>query len=259
LTAGEALATAGIEAREARLLLAEAAGLAQSVVLAFPETPLREAAERAFFQFIERRKRREPVAYILGRKEFYGLELAVGPAVLVPRPETELLVELAVAMRPASVLDLGSGSGAVALAIKHQLPGSRVLGIDASDAALRVSRDNARRLGLEVEFRCGNWLDGIEGPFDMIVANPPYVAEGDPHLAELMFEPQSALVSGQDGMDAIREIVGEAPRRLAPGGWLMLEHGSGQDGAVRSLMHQLDDVRSWQDLAGIARVTGGKR
>jgi release factor glutamine methyltransferase len=259
LTVGEALAGAGIDAREARLLLCEASGLSSSAVLAFPErTITREAAYR-FEAFARRRARGEPVAYILGRREFYGLELAVGPGVLIPRPETELLVELAVERKPALVLDLGTGSGAIALAIKQQLPDARVVGLDSSDAALDVARSNGRKLSLDVDFKKGHWLAGIQDRFDLIVANPPYVAEDDPHLADLAYEPRGALVSGADGMDAIREIVRDAPRCLAAGGWLLLEHGQGQDEGVRGVMQDFSEVQSWPDLAGIPRVTGGKR
>jgi len=202
------------------------------------------------------------VAYILGRREFYSLELSVNPAVLIPRPETELLVDLALERRPASVLDLGTGSGAVALAIKRHLPGARVVAVDSSAAALAVARRNAVKLNLEVEFRHGRWFEPVAGErFDLVVSNPPYVAEGDPHLPDLRHEPAVALVSGPDGLDAIREITSAAGLFLAPGGWILLEHGAGQELAVRSLLEQvgLDSVRTWPDLAGIGRVTGGRR
>jgi release factor glutamine methyltransferase len=259
LTVGEALAAAGIDAREARLLLSAATGFSASTVIGFPEKPVPQSAQAVFEDFLKRRKHHEPVAYILGRKEFYGLELAVTPAVLIPRPETELLVELALQRKPASVLDLGTGSGAVALAIKKHLPQARVVAVDASDAALGVARSNAAALSLRVKFLKGDWMAGIEERFETIVANPPYVAEGDPHLAGLGFEPRAALVSGADGMDTIRDIVRQAPRCLAAGGWLLLEHGLGQDGPVRASMSDFSEVQSWPDLAGIHRVTGGKR
>lgn len=252
----EALASAGIDPREARLLLAEAMAVAEATLIGFPERQVPDPA--SFRRLVERRRRGEPIAYILGRKEFFGLELRVGPAVLIPRPETELLVELALERRPASVLDLGTGSGAIAVAIKSNLPATRVVAIDASNAALDLARLNAGRHGLAVEFRAGHWLDDVDEKFAAIVANPPYIPERDPHLADLGFEPRQALVSGADGMEALREIVREAPRCLVPGGWLLLEHGAGQDEAVRSLMSGFADVQSWPDLAGIARVTGGK-
>jgi len=202
------------------------------------------------------------VAYILGRREFYGLELSVNPAVLIPRPETELLVDLALERRPAAVLDLGTGSGAVALAIKRHLPGARVVAVEASAAALAVARRNAVKLNLEVEFRHGRWFDPLPGErFELVVSNPPYVAEGDPHLPGLRHEPEAALVAGPEGLDAIREITSAAGSFLRPGGWLLLEHGAGQDAAVRSLLAQagLESVRTWPDLAGIGRVSGGTR
>jgi release factor glutamine methyltransferase len=244
---------------DARLLLAEASGFSQASLLAFPERQLPPEAEARFHDFAERRRKGEPVAYIVGRKEFYSLDLAVNPAVLIPRPETELLVELALEKKPSSVVDLGTGSGAIALAIKKHLPAAKVTAVEASAAALAVAQRNAVKHGLEVEFVHGQWLDSL-GRFDLIVANPPYVAAGDPHLADLRFEPQSALVSGVDGLDAIRQICNAARGHLNAGGWLLLEHGAGQDGAVRQLLERggLESVTTWPDLAGIPRVSGGK-
>jgi release factor glutamine methyltransferase len=259
LTVQQALASSGIDPREARLLLAAATGFSEASVLAFPE---REIAFPVFEEFrtsVERRKSEEPIAYILGRKEFYGLELAVNPAVLIPRPETELLVEVALQKKPSTVLDLGTGSGAIALALRKQLS-ARVTAVEASAAALAVAQRNAVKHGLEVEFLHGPWFRPVAGRrFDLVLSNPPYVAEGDPHLEALRFEPRSALVAGADGLDAIREIVREAPAHLAAGGWLLLEHGSGQDEAVRALLAGWNEVRTWPDLAGIPRVTGGRR
>lgn len=180
---------------------------------------------------------------------------------LIPRPETELLVDLALERRPASILDLGTGSGAIALALKYQMRNSRVVAVDADLSALLVARRNASKHGLEVDFRHGRWFDPVAGErFDLVVANPPYVAEGDPHLADLRYEPRGALVSGSDGLAAIREIVPAVGAFLHPGGWLLLEHGMGQDGAVRTMMAAagLESVTTWPDLAGIARVSGGK-
>jgi release factor glutamine methyltransferase len=210
----------------------------------------------------ERRKAGEPIAYIVGHKEFYGLDLAVNPAVLIPRPETELLVELALQQSFGAVLDLGTGSGAVALAIRKHRPSARVVAVEASAAALAVARRNAVKHGLDVEFRHGDWLEPVQGErFDLIVANPPYVAEADPHLADLAFEPRSALVSGPDGLDALSEICRGAVGALKPGGRLLLEHGMGQDAAVRALLGEagLESVQAWPDLAGIPRVTGATR
>jgi release factor glutamine methyltransferase len=261
LTVQEALSASGIDAREARLLLAEASGFSEASVLAYPERKLPAQIERTFFQSVARRKRGEPIAYIVGHKEFHGLDLIVNPAVLIPRPETELLVDLALQREFSSVVDLGTGSGAIALAIKRQRPQARVVAVEASAAALVVAQRNAVKHGLEIEFRHGRWLEPLAGErFHLIVANPPYVAEGDPHLGDLGFEPRGALVSGPDGLDAIREIAREAPRYLAPGGWLLVEHGMGQDATVGALLSQagLEELDSCPDLARIPRVAGGK-
>jgi release factor glutamine methyltransferase len=252
-----------LHAREARLLLAAATGFSEASVLAHPERELPAEAEARFRDFAARRARGEPIAYILGEKEFHGLPLAVTPAVLIPRPETELLVELALGEPFGAALDLGTGSGAVALALKRARPHSRVIGVERSVAALAVAQRNAVRLGLEVELRHGLWFTPVAGErFDLVVSNPPYVSEGDPHLAEgdVRFEPRSALVAGRDGLAAIREILREAPAHLSPGARLLLEHGMGQDAAVRNLLGEagLEDVHSWPDLAGIARVSGGR-
>ena len=257
----EALKASGIDPREARLLMAEATGFSQASVLAFQEKEIQQDAQERFRQFVEKRKAGEPLAYVVGHKEFYDLDLIVNPAVLIPRPETELLVEWALQRGFSKVLDLGTGTGAVALALKKQEPGSRVFAVEASAAALVVAKRNATKHALEVEFRHGRWFEPFAGErFDLIVGNPPYVAEGDPHLADLRFEPPSALVSGRDGLEAIREIVRDAPAYLARGGSLLLEHGMGQDGAVRRLMEQagLEEVETRPDLAGIPRVTAGK-
>lgn len=257
-----AQALAALEAREARLLLAAATGYSEASVLAHPERELPAEAEAKFRDYAARRARGEPIAYILGVKEFYGLPLAVNPAVLIPRPETELLVELALGLAPASVLDLGTGSGAIALALKRHQPAARVVAVERSAAALAVAQRNALRLGLEVEFRHGLWYEPVAGErFDAVVSNPPYVSEDDPHLAEgdVRFEPRSALAAGPDGLASIREIAGGAAAHLRPGGHLLLEHGLGQEAEVRKLLREagLEDVRSWPDLAGIARVSGG--
>jgi release factor glutamine methyltransferase len=251
-----------LEPREARLLLAQATGFSEASVLAHPERELPAEAEARFRDLAARRKHGEPIAYLLGEKEFYGLPLAVNPAVLIPRPETELLVELALARKPASVLDLGTGSGAIALALKRHLPAARVVAVERSAAALAVAQRNALKLGLEVEFRHGLWFEPVAGEcFDVVVSNPPYVAMGDPHLdaGDLRFEPRSALVAGADGLESIRAIVRGAPGHLNPGGRLLLEHGLGQDAEVRRLLREagLEDIATWPDLAGIARVSGG--
>jgi release factor glutamine methyltransferase len=262
LTVEEALRASGIDAREARILLAAASGFSAASVVAFPESTLPPEIEACARELFSRRRRGEPVAYILGRKEFYGLELAVNPAVLIPRPETELLVELALEREFSTLLDLGTGSGAIALALKKARPRTRVVAVEASAAALVVARRNAVRHALDIDFRHGRWLEPVAGErFALILSNPPYVAAGDPHLADLGYEPREALVAGADGLDAIREIVRAAPAHLARGGCLLLEHGMGQERAVRDMLCAagLEDVQSWPDLAGIPRVSGGKR
>ena len=260
MTVADALRSA-IDAREARLLLAAASGFSEASVIAYPERTLSEESEARFRGFVCRREKGEPVAYILGHKEFYGLDLMVNPAVLIPRPETELVVELSLQHDFSCVLDLGTGSGAIALALKQHRPRTHVAAVEASAAALAVAKRNALRLGLEIELLHGQWLVPVASRrFDLIVSNPPYVAEGDPHLRELGHEPASALLAGSDGLAAIREIARAAPSHLNPGGRLLIEHGMGQEDAVRRLLAQagLEEVATWPDLAGIPRVTGGK-
>jgi release factor glutamine methyltransferase len=263
----ETLVSSGLPAAEARLLLAHATGWPRTTLIANPERELPQSAARDFEAVAERRRAGEPVAYLLGEREFYGLALKVGPAVLIPRPETELLVDLALErIAPGNalrVLDLGTGSGAVALAIKRERPHATVCAVEASAAALDVARANAQRHGLAIEFMHGRWFGPLGARrFELIVGNPPYVAQDDPHLAEgdLRFEPREALVSGPDGLEAIREITSGSPAHLESGGWLLIEHGMGQDAAVRALLAQagLDSARSWPDLADIPRVTGAR-
>ena len=257
----EALAAAAIDVREARLLLAEVAGAPVARIAASPDEDVPFEVEDAFLALAARRRSGEPVAYLLGRKEFYGLDLIVSPQVLVPRPETELLVDLALERRPASVLDLGTGSGAIALAIKRHRPGCRVLATDVSAPALDVAKRNAVRLGLDIEFREGALYAPLGGErFSLVVSNPPYVAEGDPHLPALRFEPRGALVGGLDGLEVIRALVAGAQAHLLPGGELLIEHGRGQEDPVCAMLNAAGfrDVRSWPDLAGIARVSGGR-
>ena len=256
----QAISTSGIDAREARLLLAEVAGFSQASLAASPDEEVPFEVENAFAVLIQRRIKGEPVAYIIGRKEFYGLELSVNPSVLIPRPETELLVDLALARKPSSMLDLGTGSGAIALAVKFNRPGTRVVAVDSDLSALLIAKRNAAKLDLDIEFRHGRWFEPVAGErVELIVSNPPYVASGDPHLPDLAFEPRGALVAGPEGLDALREIVTAAGAFLLPGGQLLLEHGLGQDTAVRGLLAEvgLESIRTWPDLAGIARVSGG--
>ena len=223
---------------------------------------LSPAQEAAWQDALQRRLQGEPVAYITGRKDFFGLTLAVDARVLDPRPDTEILVEWALELLPsgqtARALDLGTGSGAVALALQHQRPAAQVTAVDASAAALAVAGANAQRLNLPVQCLLSHWMDDVPGPFDLIVSNPPYVAEGDPHLAALTHEPLSALTSGADGLDDIRQIIAQAPSRLAPGGWLLLEHGWDQAAPVQALLRSagFEEVQSRRDLDGIERCTG---
>ncbi|HEV8095696.1 MAG TPA: peptide chain release factor N(5)-glutamine methyltransferase [Burkholderiales bacterium] len=261
------LADAAIEPREARLLLAEACGFSEASVLANGERELPAEIEARFAEMAARRRAGEPVAYIVGRREFYGLPLSVGPPVLIPRPETELLVELALERIPpatkASVLDLGTGCGAIALAIKRHRPRVRMVAVEASAAALAYANRNAAKLGLEIELRHGRWFEPVRGErFDVVASNPPYVALEDPHLGEgdVRFEPREALVAGADGLDEIRQITRDAAAFLKAGGWLLLEHGQGQHEPVQTLLRAagFEGVTSWPDLAGIARATGGK-
>jgi release factor glutamine methyltransferase len=261
VTVSEAIAASKIDPREARLLLAEVCGFSQASLAASPEQEIPFDVENAFLELIEKRKAGMPVAYLLGRQEFYGLDLGVNPSVLIPRPETELLVDLALERSPASVLDLGTGSGAIALALKFHMRKALVVAVDADLASLNTARRNAAKLNLEVDFRHGRWFAPVAGErFDLIVSNPPYVAAGDPHLPALRYEPQGALVGGADGLDCIRDILKGAAARLRPAGWLLIEHGQGQDSAVRDLFRGagLESAQTWPDLAGIPRVTGGK-
>jgi len=260
-------AAAGIERLDAQLLLLHALARPatdRAWLLAHDDEEMRPQAVQAFQSCCERRAAGEPLAYIVGSKEFFGLELHVDARVLVPRPDTETVVEwslevIADSTKPR-VVDLGTGSGAIALAIAHRRHDAQVEGVDASADALAVASENARRLSLPVRFMQGHWLAGCRGPYDLIVSNPPYVAEGDEHLPALRHEPMQALVAGADGLDDIRSIVVQAPRCLAPNGWLLLEHGWDQAAAVRELLLAAGfaAVVSRRDLAGIERCTGGR-
>jgi release factor glutamine methyltransferase len=214
---------------------------------------------------MQRRISGEPVAYITGFKAFFGLNLQVDARVLDPRPDTETLVEWALEQLPTEttqrVLDLGTGSGAVALALQHHRPQNQITAVDASADALAVAQANAHRLQLPVHFIHSDWMAAVPGRFEMIVSNPPYVVDGDPHLSALTHEPLQALTSGPDGLDDIRQIIAQAPSRLVPGGWLLLEHGWDQAKAVQTLLDQagFEQVQSRQDLAGVDRCTGGRK
>ncbi len=222
-----------------------------------------EVAAARFASLATRRAQGEPVAYLIGEKEFYGRSFAVSPAVLVPRPETELLVELALArLRPLPaprVLDLGTGSGCIAVTLALECPAASLLAVERSADALAVARANAQRLGARVEFALGDWYENVGGGFDAIVANPPYVAAADPHLQALQQEPQHALVAGGDGLADLRRIVAGAPAHLHPGGWLAVEHGHDQAAGVRRLfaLAGFVAIETHRDLAGVERVCAG--
>lgn len=245
------------------LLLAELLRTNRAGVMTHPERILDDAEIRTLDVWSSRRRGGEPMAYILGRKEFWGLALRVNPTVLIPRPETEVLVECAleVASGGQRVLDLGTGSGAVAIALARELEGAVVTASDVSQAALRLAAANAAAHGARVTWVASNWFENITGSFDAIVSNPPYVAQEDEHLGSLRAEPRTALVSGAEGLDAIRYIVPIARRYLADGGWLVVEHGQDQGEAVRSLMRcsGYGEVATRRDLAGLERVTRGQR
>ncbi len=256
-------------------LLRDVAGLSHAALLAHPETPLAAETLQRLETRAERLRAGEPLAYVLGWREFFGLRFAVSPAVLVPRPETELLVDFALDRiapeRGAAVLDLGTGSGAIAVAVAHARPHAEVWAVDASAEALAVAARNAQallpadRAGGAPRLFLGDWYAALpaDAPrFDLILSNPPYVAQADPHLEALAHEPRLALVGSRasaDGLADIRRIVAEAPAHLAPGGWLAIEHGYDQAEAVRALLRDagLAEARSLPDLAGIARVTAG--
>lgn len=255
---------------DAQLLVLHALGRGaqeRAWLLAHDTDAFPEAAHATLQTAALRRAAGEPLAYITGHKEFFGLELQVDARVLVPRPDTETLVEWALEVlspaatptHPARVVDLGTGSGAIALALKHTLPDLQVCAVDFSTDALAVAQTNALRLNLQVQFTQGSWLDGLQGQhFDLIVSNPPYIASADHHLAALKHEPLQALASGADGLDDIRSIIRQAVKHLAPGGWLLLEHGYDQAGAVRALLADagLLLAQSRRDLAGIERCSG---
>lgn len=255
-----------LDAFETRILLAHALKLTRVQLITQSERELSAEDAQRLQTLFERRARGEPVAYLLGEREFYGLDLRVTPDVLIPRPETELLVELALERAPEGgrVLDMGTGSGAIAIALAHSRPDLSVSALDASQAALEVARDNAGRHGVGISFHLSDWYGALGSQcFDLIVSNPPYIAAGDSHLVQgdLRFEPVDALTDHGDGLAAIRAIVAGAPAYLAAGGWLLLEHGYDQAAAVRQLLAEAgwSEVQSWTDLAGIERVSGGRR
>lgn len=270
LSVREALATArasGVDGLDAQLLLASCLDRPRSWLIAHDDTLLTPLQAERYGAWLARRAAGEPLAYLFGEKEFHGLRLQVDPRVLVPRPDTETLVDWALellALRADSaprVIDLGTGSGAIALALKQAAPHADVTALDASEDALAVARANATRLALDLRLRCGNWWSAVPGErFDIAVSNPPYIALGDPHLAALNHEPALALASGADGLDALRRIIELAPAHLRSGGWLLLEHGHDQGEAARALLlqHGFAQLEARHDLAGHWRCTGAQ-
>jgi len=268
-TIGQALAQArdaGLARLDAQLLLGHVCGLSRTGLLTNDDQVLPAAQLARWQQLLARRLAGEPVAYLTGRHEFHGLTLHITSDVLDPRPDTETLVDwglelLARLGRPARVLDLGTGSGAIALAIKHRCPSAQVSAVDFSAAALAVARANGARLNLDVDWQPGNWFENLAGQrFDLILSNPPYIAEDDPHMPALRHEPRQALVSGADGLDDIRSLVRQAPQHLVAGGWLLLEHGHDQGVAVQDLLRSTGyrEVDRRLDLADHVRCSGGQ-
>lgn len=257
--------------QEAQILLSHSSGLTHAQIIANPDHSLSEKSTADFTGLIDRRVNGEPIAYLCGAREFWSLKLTVSKDVLIPRPETELLVErtlIRMALWESPVVaDLGTGSGAVALALAKESPPTRIIATDRSDAALGIARQNSQQLGINnVEFYCGRWFDALgrklKSRINIIASNPPYVMEGDPHLlqGDLPWEPRQALISGRDGLAAFRTIISEAPRWLTPSGWLLLEHGPAQQDHVRVLMEEAGflEIMGHSDLAGLPRVTEGQ-
>lgn len=263
-----AAARAKLPAHEARLLLGNVLERPAAWLIAHDDEVLDEDALIAFASLVARRAGGEPVAYLLGQREFFGREFTVSPAVLIPRPETELLLEVALATKvgtgdPPRILDLGTGSGCIAVTLALEIPRAKVTAVDVSAAALEVARINADRHGVAPSLWQSDWFDALgDDCFDLILANPPYIAAGNPHLAsgDLRHEPPMALASGTDGLDAIRKIISMAPAHLYPGGRLWLEHGYDQASAVEDLLAAagFECIEQHRDLAGIVRVSGGQ-
>lgn len=255
-----------LDAIDARVLVMHALRLSRVQLITQDQRIIDAVEAQRLTELFRRRLAGEPVAYIVGTREFHGLAFEVTPAVLIPRPDTELLVELALERMPsgARVLDLGTGSGAIAVALAHGRPDADVTAVDVSAAALEVARRNAARHAAAMQFLLGDWYAPLgDRRFDIIVANPPYIVAGDAHLSQgdLRFEPVGALTDHADGLSALRAITSGAAAHLEAGGWLLMEHGYDQAQAVRELLdaHGFGAVQSWRDLAGIERATGGMR
>jgi release factor glutamine methyltransferase len=262
---GALQASLPLDPLENRILLCHALGIGRVALITQSERTLTADEAARLEALVQRRLGGEPIAYIVGEREFYGLPFTVTPAVLIPRPDTELLVELAIERTPVrgQVLDMGTGSGAIAVSIAHTRRDAQVTALDLSDDALAVAAQNAARNQASVTFLRSDWYGAVaRRRFHVIASNPPYIADGDPHLAQgdLRFEPRGALTDDRDGLSCLRTIVAGAHAHLEPGGWLLMEHGYDQAAQVRELLAQagFSQVQSWCDLAGIERVSGGQ-
>jgi release factor glutamine methyltransferase len=266
----ELQASLPLDPLENRILLCHATGLSRVQLITRADQALSEAEAERLSELVRRRLAGEPIAYIVGQREFFGLDFTVSEAVLIPRPDTELIVELAIERLPprGRLLDMGTGSGAIAVSVAHSRRDAAVTALDLSEAALDVARGNAANNQAAVRFLRSDWFGALEDKgscgetFELIASNPPYIAAGDIHLSEgdLRFEPAGALTDHADGLSALRIIIDGAVNHLAPGGWLLLEHGYDQAAAVRALLDAGGylDVQSWRDLGGIERVSGGR-
>ena len=258
----------GVDRLDAQLMLCAIVKQSRTWLQAHDDEPLTTDQTEQWQRWLDRRASGEPLAYVLGQKEFHGLMLQVSADVLVPRADTETLVDWALELLSRvsiesnpKVVDLGCGSGAIALAVKQGCASARVKAVDASSAALRIAATNAARLGLDIEFLSSNWWSALAGEtFDLALSNPPYIAEDDPHLEALGHEPRMALTSGVDGLDDLRHVIANASAHLSPGAWLLLEHGHTQGTAVRTLLaqHGFQDPQTRRDLGGNERCTGGR-
>ncbi|MGJ9418503.1 peptide chain release factor N(5)-glutamine methyltransferase [Massilia sp. CMS3.1] len=265
-TVGALQAGLPLDPLENRILLCHALGLTRVGLITNAERALNAEEAACLAALVGRRQGGEPIAYIVGQREFFGLPFQVSPAVLIPRPDTELIVELTLErLAPrARVLDMGSGSGAIAVAVAHTRPDTAVTALDLSEDALAVARANAAANGATVRFLRSDWFTALGNEaFDLIASNPPYIASSDEHLVQgdLRFEPSAALTDFADGLSALRTIIKGAPAHLIAGGWLLLEHGYDQAEAVRGLFTDAGyaEVESWRDVNGIERVSGGRR
>jgi release factor glutamine methyltransferase len=267
ISASPLLTASALRPAEARALLAHVLGITRERLIAHPETCVAPEAARRFDALAQRRRGGEPMAYLLGEQEFYGRRFIVSPAVLIPRPDTETLIDVALSclreMRQPRVLELGTGSGCIAITLKLECPEATITTTDVSVEALAVAGANARALGAAIDFRAGHWFEAVGTPvrYDLIVSNPPYVAAGDPHLGALTYEPSMALTDGADGLRCLAEIIDTASSHLNHAGWLVVEHGYDQAAAVGNLAREaaMRDVEAFRDAAGHARVTRARR